>query len=141
MMKNAKEVANKASKPVYIFQCIVCRKKFKTSSTTYRHCDELTQWVSGIEGIGINGETTMQELDRPTRLRIEEQERRIDEEKTVTVSVTGYIVLSKRNLDNIMAYDEPKRGLLYGLSMAYINTEALEFSYEEQRGGKLLTRR
>ena len=42
------------SRPIYLYQCVECRKIFKTSNVVMKHCGTLTQWLKGIEGIGID---------------------------------------------------------------------------------------
>jgi hypothetical protein len=68
----------------------------------------LTSWLSGIEGKGID-------MSSPI----------------VKIKVSGYITMTKENLDNILAYDDPHTGLVYSIHMGYCNPSNLEFEPEE----------
>lgn len=96
-------------KPVYIYQCVVCRKNFYTSNKILKHCGTLTQWISGIEGRGIN-------RDSP-RVRIE---------------VKGFIEIPKENLDIVLGMEDPHRGLVDCLHFAYVKVKELEFEIPEE---------
>ena len=98
----------KTKKPVYLYQCVVCRKKMYTDNTTMRHCDRFTQWVAGIEGIGVNMK-----------------------EKKIRIQVTGYIEMSESNLEKVLAYEDQHMGLVYAIPMGYCDASSLEFSIEE----------
>ena len=92
-------------KPVYVYQCIICGKKMYTRSTTLKHCGRLTQWVEGIEGKGVNMES-----------------------RKVKVLVSGYIEVREEELDKILAYDDPHRGLVFSIPMGYVDASNLEFT-------------
>lgn len=101
----------------YIFQCIVCRKKIKTSDIVLFHCGRLTQWISGIEG---------------RKTFIEEKERKIFmREKTVRIKVRGYIEMSRENFDTIMEYKDPFMGIIESIKMGFANVDNLEFDINE----------
>jgi hypothetical protein len=80
-------------KHIYMYQCVVCKKNFYTSNKILKHCGTLTQWVSGIEGKGID-------MNSP-RVRIE---------------VSGYIEIPQENLDVLMRFKDPHRGIVESIS-------------------------
>lgn len=49
----------------------------------------------------------------------------------VKVNVGGYVIMSRENLDRILAYDDPHLGLVYSLHMGYTDTSNLVFEPEE----------
>lgn len=97
----------KKKQPIYMYQCIVCRKNFYTDNKIMRHCGKLTQWVQGIEGKGID-------MASPK----------------VKIKVSGYIEMSQEAFDTILGYEDPHTGLVYGIHMGYTNASNLEFEPE-----------
>src|SRR5574337_658572 len=69
-------------------------KKFKTTNTTLRHCGILTQWLAGIEGIGINGEVKKKE------------------EKKIKVHVSGYIEMKETEFNRLHEGVRKRRGIM-----------------------------
>lgn len=96
-------------KPIYMYQCIVCKKNMYTHNQTLLHCGRLTQWVSGIDGKGIN-------MKSP-KIRIE---------------VTGFIEIPRENLDVVMRFKDPHRGLVESLPLGYVKTKGLDFHIPEE---------
>lgn len=99
----------KTKKPIYMYQCVKCRKTFLTEDNTFRHCGMLTSWVNGVEGKGVN-------VNSPI----------------VKIKVSGYVTMTRENLNNILAYDDPHTGLVYSLHMGYVNADNMEFDPEEE---------
>lgn len=124
--KNEKKQENK---PVYIYQCVKCRKKFKTTNPYMRHCGILTQWIKGVEGIGIENTP----FHNATKEKLAEERKRLQADSTeqVKVMVSGYITMSRENLNRILDYNDPVQGLCYSFSMSYCDKSNIEFSYEE----------
>lgn len=102
-------IMGKKKKPVYMYQCIVCREVVYTEDTVLKHCGRLRQWVRGIEGKGVD-------MKSPT----------------VKIKVSGYIEMSQENLDTLLAYDDPHMGLVYSFHMGYVNTSNLAFEPIEE---------
>lgn len=92
------------NKPIYIYQCIICKKNFRTENTTAKHCGKLMQWIAGIEGKGINVN-----------------------EKKVKIKVGGYIEMSEENLNILLSHNDPHTGLIYAIPMGYCNASNLDF--------------
>lgn len=100
------------NKPVYMYQCVVCKKNMYTKDQTLKHCGTLTQWVSGIDGKGVD-------MNSP-RVRIE---------------VTGYIEIPRENLDVLMKFENPHRGLVESLPLGYVKIKGLDFHIPEEGRG------
>lgn len=97
------------NKPMYMYQCVVCKKNMYTKDQTLKHCGTLTQWVSGIDGKGVA-------RDSP-RVRIE---------------VKGFIEIPRENLDVVLRLDNPHRGLVDCLHFGYVKSKGLEFKVPEE---------
>ena len=97
------------NKPVYMYQCVICRKNFYTTSKISKHCGTLTQWITGVEGIGVN-------MNSP-KIRIE---------------VKGFIEVPRENLDVVLRLDDPHRGLVDCLHFGYVKSKGLEFEIPEE---------
>lgn len=96
-------------RPVYMYQCIKCDKNMYTTDQTLRHCGRLTQWISGVDGKGID-------MKSP-RVRIE---------------VSGYIEIPKENLDVLMRFEDPHRGIIESIPLGYVKSKSLEFKVPEE---------
>ena len=79
-----------------------------SEETFLKHCGKLVQWISGIEGKGVN-------MNSPI----------------VKIKVSGWIEMSQENLDKIMTYSDPHTGLAYSIHMGYCDASNLEFNTEE----------
>lgn len=97
------------NKPVYMYQCVICKKNMYTSNTVLKHCGKLTQWISGTIGKGVD-------RDSP-RVRIE---------------VTGFVEIPRENLDVVLRLDDPHRGLVDCLHFGYVKSKGLEFEIPEE---------
>jgi len=95
-------------KLVYLWQCVKCEETLYSSNRGMLHCNKLVQWLSGIEGKGVNMS-----------------------EKKVKVKVSGYIEIQRESLETIMKYDDPHMGLVYAIHMGYTNASNLVFDTEE----------
>jgi len=94
--------------PIYMYQCIVCRENFYTENTIMKHCGKLTQWINGIDGKGVDMESPK-----------------------VKIKVSGYVIMTKENLDNLMNYGNPHQAITYALHMGYVDIANLEYEPEE----------
>lgn len=79
-----------------------------TENTLLKHCGKLTQWVRGIEGKGVDMNSPM-----------------------VKIKVSGYIEMSKENLNIILGYEDAHTGMVYSIHMGYVKAENLEFDIPE----------
>lgn len=92
--------------PVYMYQCVVCRKTVLTSDTVFRHCGKLTQWVSGIEGKGID-------MKSPN----------------VTIKVSGHITMSQESFETLQKawLEDLHMGLVYSIHVGFTDASGLVF--------------
>lgn len=97
----------RSAQPMYLWQCVTCREYIYSEDRLLRHCGKLVQWVQGIEGKGVD-------MDSPK----------------VRIKVSGYIEMSQESLDLILGYNDPHRGLVYGIHMGYTEAKHLEFELE-----------
>ena len=95
-------------RPVYLYECVTCKKRMYTTNTLTKHCDRLTQWVAGIEGKGVNMS-----------------------ERKVKIFVSGYVEMRESDFDRVMAYEDQHMGLLYAIPMGYCDASKLEFTTGE----------
>lgn len=91
-----------------MYQCVVCDEYVYTEDVVSRCCGKLRQWINGVPERGIN-------VDSPI----------------VRVNVSGYIEMSKENLERLLNYDDPHMGLVYCIHMGYVKSDNLEFTPEE----------
>ncbi len=109
-MKKSNEKC-KEKKPLYMFQCVQCKKWFYSFNMNARHCGVLSQWISGVEGKGIN-------VNSPK----------------IKIQLGGYIEMSEENLQAILSYDDPHQGLIWAIHMGYCDSGNVTFNYEEKKG-------
>mgnify|MGYP003393501756 CR=1 FL=1 len=95
--------------PVYLYQCISCKKNVYTEDTTLVHCEKLTQHIRGIEGKGIDMVSPM-----------------------VKVAVSGYVKMSQESLDKLLAQADPHTALTYSLHMGHVDSGELSYELEEE---------
>lgn len=95
-------------KPVYLYRCIVCGKSVYTENTILKHCNKLTEWILGIEGKGVNMES-----------------------RKVKLFISGHVIMTEENLNNLLAYGDSTQAILYALHMPYVDTENLVLEVEE----------
>lgn len=48
-------------------------------------------------------------------------------EEKVRIKVSGYIEMSKENLDTIMKYPDPHIGMIFCLHMGFVDSDNLDF--------------
>lgn len=95
----------KTKKPVYLWQCVVCEICLYSDNATEKHCGRLTQWVSGIEGKGVN-------MSSPK----------------IKIEVGGYIEMSLEDLERVLNYTDSHKGLVYSIHMGFCNSDNLTFT-------------
>lgn len=98
----------KKKRPMYLWQCVVCQEYMYSEETFLKHCGRLTQWVNGIEWKGVDMSSPM-----------------------VKIKVSGWIEMSKENLDLLLTHADPHTGLVYSIHMGYCDASNLEFDPEE----------
>lgn len=89
-----------------MYQCVVCGNNTLTNDQTLFCCDRLTQWVCGLDGRGMDMKSPM-----------------------VKIHVSGYVTMSKENLERILSYDKDHvhTALVYSLHMGYVDSSNLVF--------------
>lgn len=116
---------------MYIFECIVCGKRIKSESAVAFHCGRLTQWVSGIG----RGRLEVPEKKSRPKLFEERREEAIEEETDdndmVKIRLSGYALISRDNLNEILRYDDPHAGIVLGIGAGFVNMANAEFDIEE----------
>lgn len=95
----------KKKSPVYLWQCVVCGECIHSENVAERHCGRLAQWVSGVEGKGVNMESPK-----------------------VQIQVSGHIEMSVEDLERILGYPDVQKGLVYSIHMGFCNSENLDFT-------------
>lgn len=91
--------------PVYLWQCVVCGGCVYSEDVTERHCGKLTQWVSGIDGRGVD-------MSSPK----------------IKITVSGCVEMSLEDLQRILGYPDIQQGLICSLHMGYCNSDNLDFT-------------
>jgi len=95
--------------PVYMYRCEgKCKKYIYTEDTFQKCCGRLMSWICGVEEIGMDLKS-----------------------KITKVKVSGWIELSKENLDRLMTHADPHTSLVYSIHMGYCDASNMTFEPEE----------
>lgn len=108
-----------------IWRCVVCGKKFRSSSAVLAHCGKLTEWVRFDDPVSKK----RVEERREVRERISVP--MVSKSGAVKINVSGYIIMDRKEYDKIVQSDDPYYMMQIALKMGMVSLDNLSFESEE----------